>query len=305
MPELPEVEVLVRHLKPLVVGKRVRAVEIGRARVLWPTSIKEFHATLTGARFVGLTRRGKYLLFSLQKGKGRAPFRLVGHLGMTGRIYVAEKTRPRPKHLAVALDLGRENLVFEDTRYFGRLTLATDVLAKLGPEPLARDFTSESFAFSLRSSRQPIKIKLLDQSLLAGVGNIYASEALFEAGISPRAPARRLRAEQVRRLRLAIRKVLARAIRCGSTVPLNYSGTGGGDGLFYFGRAPGAADYYEERLRVYDRAGQPCPRCGREIRRIVQANRSTFYCPQCQTTADRRIPHKKQSAVKRSKPGAI
>ena len=294
MPELPEVEVLVRHLKPLVVGKRIRSVNVGRARVLLPTSIEELRGGLKGARFVSLARRGKYLLFGLQKGAFRTPFSLLGHLGMTGRIYVSEKKRPMPKHLAAVFDLGRENLVFEDTRYFGRLTLDTSALDKLGPEPLEGDFTIESFAAALRSSRQPIKTKLLDQSLLAGVGNIYASEALFEAGISPRLPAQRLTREQVRKLRLAIRKVLRRAIHSGSTVPLNYAGTGGSDGLFYFGRAPVAVNFYEERLRVYDRAGQPCTRCGDQIRRIVQAARSTFFCPKCQKTADRRIP---QNAV--------
>ena len=114
------------------------------------------------------------------------------------------------------------------------------------------------------------------------MGNIYASEALFRAGVAPTLPARRLTGAQVKRLWRAVRAVLREAIACGSTVPLNYAGEGARDGLFYFGRAPGAPDYYEERLRVYDRAGQPCLACGTAIRRRVQAARSTFYCPHCQ-----------------------
>ena len=167
MPELPEVEVLVRHLKPLVVGKRIRSVNVGRASVLAPTTVEVFRRGLKGARFVSLGRRGKYLLFGLQKSARHEPFQLLGHLGMTGRMYVSKKKQPMPKHLAAAFDLGNEKLVFEDTRYFGRLTLDTRVLNKLGPEPLEKDFTVENLAAALRASRQPIKIKLLDQSLLA------------------------------------------------------------------------------------------------------------------------------------------
>src|SRR5258708_28397837 len=134
---------------------------------------------------------------------------------MTGRIYIAGKNSSLPKHTSVVLDLGRENFVFEDTSYFGRLTLDATPLARLGPEPLDRSFSLESFSKQLRRSSQPIKIKLLDQTLLAGVGNIYASEALFQARISPRLAARRLSLEQVRRLRVAIRNMLRRAIDCG------------------------------------------------------------------------------------------
>jgi formamidopyrimidine-DNA glycosylase len=197
-------------------------------------------------------------------------------------MYVLPSKARLPRHAAVVLDLGREKFVFEDTRYFGRLKLDTNALRRLGPEPLEAEFTVKQFAQALGRSRQPVKVKLLDQSLLAGVGNIYASEALFRAGLAPTRPARRLTGAQVKRLWRAVRAVLREAIACGSTVPLNFTGEGASDGLFYFGRAPGAPDYYEERLRVYDRAGQPCPACGTAIRRRVQAARSTFYCPRCQ-----------------------
>jgi formamidopyrimidine-DNA glycosylase len=281
MPELPEVEVLARHLRPLIRGKTIRGVSVRRAKVLAPTSPRIFRRTLLGAKFTGLSRRGKYLLFQLRTPGRKGPVTLLGHLGMTGRFFLARKKERFPKHAAVVLDLGGENFIYEDARYFGRLTLDLAAVGKLGPEPLGSDFRPAAFAESLKRSRQAIKIRLLDQTLVAGVGNIYASEALFRARISPRLPARRLSRSQVAQLWRAIRAVLAEAIKCGSTMPLNFGG-GRSDGLFYFGRVPGAPDYYEERLRVYDRAGRPCPNCGGSIKRIKQAGRSTFYCPQCQ-----------------------
>jgi formamidopyrimidine-DNA glycosylase len=282
VPELPEVEVLVRHLEPLLEGRRIRAVCVRRAKVVAPMSVRAFTRALLGAEFAALGRRGKYLVFRLRHPKRAGTLTLVGHLGMTGRMYLLPARAQLPRHAPVVLGLGRDNFVFEDTRYFGRLTLGLDGLEGLGPEPLGAEFTVERFATALRRSRQPIKVKLLDQSLLAGVGNIYASEALFRAGIAPTLPAQRLSRAHVQKLWRAIRVVLREAIACGSTVPLNYAGQGKRDGLFYFGRAPGAPDYYEERLRVYDRAGRPCPKCGTVIRRRVQAARSTFYCSRCQ-----------------------
>ena len=281
MPELPEVEVLARHLQPVLPGKTIRGVDVRRAKVVLPDSAEDFRRSLLGAKFTGLTRRGKYFLFQLRRPKSRENFTLLGHLGMTGRMFLARKNAPLPKHAAVVLDLGRLNFIYEDTRYFGRLTLDLTSVASLGPEPLSDAFQPETFGQALRRSQQAIKVKLLDQSLVAGVGNIYASEALFRAGISPKRAANRLTAQQVRNLWSAIRTVLAEAIESGSTVPLNF-GSGPSDGLFYFGLAANTPDYYEERLLVYDRAGQPCPKCGGPIKRIVQAARSTFFCPVCQ-----------------------
>ncbi len=228
VPELPEVEVLVRHLRPLLEGKTIRGVQVRRRKMLGRTSVRLLGRTLRGARFLHLSRRGKFLLFTLCQGSQANTEFLVGHLGMT-------------------------------------------------PE-----FTADFFSKSLKASRQAIKTKLLDQSLVAGIGNIYASEALFRAGISPRVPAWKLRNEQVRQLWLAIRQVLTEAIECGSTVALNQTGAEKRDGFFYFGRASGADDSYQERLRVYGRWREPCFICGTAIRRYVQAARSTFYCPRCQ-----------------------
>lgn len=281
MPELPEVEVLARHLRPLLTGKTICAVEVRREKVLHPTAPARFKRVLRGAKFLGLRRRGKYLLFELRLQKLREKIMLLGHLGMTGRMYLAPKSGPLPKHAAVVLNLGARNFIYEDTRYFGRLTLDLTAAEKLGPEPWDQEFTPERFQEKLKGSRQPVKVKLLDQSLIAGVGNIYASEALFRARLSPRLAANRLTTAQVKRLWRAIRVVLAEAIACGSTVPLKF-GAGKTDGHFYFGRTPGAPDFYAERLRVYDRAGKPCPNCRRPVQRIVQAARSTFYCPDCQ-----------------------
>ncbi len=293
MPELPEVEILARHLRPLLQGRTIQAVEIRRAEVLAPTSVARFKQRLRGAKFLGLARRGKYLLFELRAKNSRAKFILLGHLGMTGRMFLARKKDRLPKHAAVILHLGAQLFIYEDTRYFGRLTLDASPVEKLGPEPLVATFTPELLARELKRSRQPVKVKLLDQSLVAGIGNIYASEALFLAGLSPRRAANRLTRAQVERLWRAIREVLAAAIEGGSTIPLNFSAHES-DGLFYYGSggsatggdgggsATGNRDFYTERLRVYDRAGQPCVNCRTPVKRIVQAARSTFFCPRCQ-----------------------
>jgi formamidopyrimidine-DNA glycosylase len=280
MPELPEVEVLVRHLAPLVAGRRISDVTVRRPKVLLPTSVPEFETHLRGATIQQLARRAKYLVFTLRKGRSPATT-LVGHLGMTGRMYVLLRRAPLPKHAAVILGFGREQFVFEDMRYFGRFTLDTGALEGLGPEPLSEEFTVERFASALKRSGQAIKVRLLDQRLVAGVGNIYASEALHRAGISPRTPSRKLTRDQVARLWRAIRETLTEAIEWGSTLTLKRLGNDA-RGLFYFADTGGGSSEYERRLRVYDRGGEACRRCGGSIRRMVQAARSTFYCPGCQ-----------------------
>lgn len=285
MPELPEVEVLARYLQQALRGRSIRRVTVRRPKSCRPTNVSALEQALVGCHFRTVTRRGKYLVFQLKRAGQRHPQLLLGHLGMTGRMFVVDDHAPIPKHAAVEMQLDRGRFIFEDTRYFGRLTLGLSPLDSLGPEPLAAGFDGEALAAALRRSRQAIKIRLLDQSVVAGIGNIYASEALYRARISPRRAAHRLTADECRRLGRAIRGVLAQAIRWGSTVPLNWSGKNVRDRLFYYGRAEGAPDVYEERLRVYDRAGEPCPRCRTPIRRITQAARSTYYCPQCQTGA--------------------
>jgi formamidopyrimidine-DNA glycosylase len=285
VPELPEVEVLVRHLCPLLRGKVVRALEVRRPKVIAPSGCRHFTQALRDCRFDGVIRRGKYLVFSLRRRGQSKPLQLLGHLGMTGRMYLISVNTPLPKHVSVVFHLGSQDFVFEDPRYFGRLSLDTSALQRLGPEPLENEHPPESFTQALKRSRQPTKVKLLDQSIVAGVGNIYASETLFRAGLSPMMPACQLRPAEIERLWRALRETLAEAVQCGSTVPLNFVDSGARDGLFYFGRAPGAPAFYAERLRVYDRAFQPCPVCGTAIQRLVQAARSTYYCAQCQPMA--------------------
>jgi formamidopyrimidine-DNA glycosylase len=282
MPELPEVEVLVRQLAPLLKNKMIRSVEVSRPKFLAPTSEREFSRVLRGAKFTEVTRRGKYLVFTMRLAKKPEPVLLVGHLGMTGRMYLAGKDVPLPKHAPVTMDLGKHRFIFEDTRYFGRLTLDSGALKKLGPEPLESEFTAEYLEKALKRSGQAIKVKLLDQALVAGVGNIYASEALFRAGISPRAGANRLDGAQVKRLWRSIRQVLTIAIRQGSMLPIDIAADGARDGLFYFGSKGDANGFYAERLLVYDRRGLPCVKCGTAIERLTQAARSTYFCPKCQ-----------------------
>jgi len=231
MPELPEVEVLARHLAPLLRGKTVRAVEVRRAKVLRPTTPAQLTHSLVGATFTGLRRRGKYLLFDLKQ-KGVSQFSALGHLGMTGRMFLQPHDVALPKHTVLVLDLGKLRFVYEDTRYFGRFTLDTSAVESLGPEPLSPGFDVDRFALALKRSAQPIKVKLLDQSLVAGVGNIYASEALFRAKVSPRRAARGLKLEEVRRVQEQIRIVLQEAIDCGSTIPLDFAGARTKDRLF-------------------------------------------------------------------------
>lgn len=280
MPELPEVEVLSRHLAPNVRGRAITAVKVLRAKVVAPTRPAALARALKGATITDLTRRGKFLLFHLVKDdKERC---LLGHLGMTGRMFVQDRDASLPQHTAVHLELGDRRFVYQDTRYFGRFTLDLTGLERLGPEPHSDAFAPATFRQALRQSKQAIKVKLLDQALVAGVGNIYASEALHRARVSPRKSARRVTKAEGERLWRSIRSVLAEAIECGSTIPLDFTGGGTRDGLFYYGAPAGTEDFYEERLLVYDREGEPCVACGTPIRRIIQAARSTFFCPSCQ-----------------------
>lgn len=280
MPELPEVETVRRTLLRRLVGRRIERVEILTPRQVYYPDPETFRAELEGACFTGIDRRGKYLLFRLDPppAAGREEATLVGHLRMSGHLYVCPPDRPREKHLHVVfhLDDGME-LRYEDQRKFGGFHLlspggegAPPGLRALGPEPLSDAFTPGVLAAALAGRRTPIKAALLNQSLVAGLGNIYADESLFCAGIHPAREAGSLTPAEVERLHGCIRQVLRRAVeKRGTTFSLYFDGDGA------------AGDMYDE-LKVFDRAGQPCPVCGTPIAKVALQGRGTHFCPRCQ-----------------------
>jgi formamidopyrimidine-DNA glycosylase len=273
MPELPEVEVLKRSLAPRLVGRRIERVEVRAPALREPLDRRALRRRLEGRSIVGLRRRSKYLLIDVERGST-----LVVHLGMSGRLTLAAAGSPRERHEHLALHLeGGERLRLRDPRRFGlafataTAALAHDThLAHLGPEPLDPPLDGAALAGVLAGSRAPIKAALMDATRLVGVGNIYASEALFRAGIHPRRRAGGIGRERLDRLAAALVAVLEEAIREGGTTLNDFT-----DGL-------GAEGEFQVALAVYGGEGEPCPRCGAAIRRLVQSNRSTFYCPRCQ-----------------------
>src|SRR5438876_1865688 len=265
MPELPEIETIKRGLDPLLLGRRVLGVEVRERRLREPI-VPRALARLRGATLTGIRRRSKYLLLDTDAG-----LTLLIHLGMTGQLWVADAGRPaRPhQHVVIALDDGRE-LRFADTRRVGHLrVLRSDRVERdrrlrgLGPEPLDGEVSGPALFRKTRRLKKPVKNFLLDTRAIAGVGNIYACEALFRAGIGPRRQVRRIGTEGWERLLGSLREVLGEAIEAGGTT------------LRDFLNAEGEVGYFALSLRVYDRAGKPCGRCGALIRRIVQAGRST------------------------------
>jgi len=274
MPELPEVETVARELRAAgVVGRR-----IVQARVSWPRTVatpsaRAFVRGVKGRRIASLDRRGKYLVIRLTGGR----YVLV-HLRMTGQLFFATGAARRGKHehLTLRLDDGRE-LRFRDTRKFGRWYLLEDAetkLGALGPEPLSPELTARAFGRRLAARRAMLKPLLLNQAFIAGLGNIYVDEALWDAGLHPRRKSDSLREEQRRRLYLSIRKVLRRGIES--------MGTTLGAGLTNFRTVEGGYGSNKDNLRVFRRAGEPCPRCGAAIKRMIVGQRSTHICPRCQ-----------------------
>ena len=268
MPELPEVEVTRRGLEPQLAGRVISAVEVRESRLRWPVS-KEVRA-LAGRTVSGIRRRGKYLLVDCGDGH------LILHLGMSGSLRVVPPDTPARKHDHFDLVLGDRLLRLRDPRRFGAvLWCAGDIaahplLAHLGVEPLSPALNARVLHAMTRGARVAIKLFLMDARRVVGVGNIYANESLFRAGISPRRAAGRISREEAKRLVPAIKRTLAAAIKAG------------GSSLRDFVGADGAAGYFQQRYWVYDREGKPCRRCGTSIKRIVQGARSTFYCPSCQ-----------------------
>lgn len=274
MPELPEVETIRRDLAPHLRGRTIREVRIHHADILLgPLRRPEFRRRVEGRRVVAVDRRGKWLLFRLEDGVW------VTQLRMTGRFCVGSGPEPPIadfRHVAAEIDLDDGRTVFYDDvrRLGGFLWLTPEAWtreeARFGPEPLAPGFRAVALRAALCRGPAPVKTALLDQARIAGVGNIYASEALHGARIDPRRPGPSLDEDEVRRLHRSLRSVLRRAIESAGTTFRDYRAVNGRSGRF------------QSRLRVYGREGEPCRRCGTEIRRIVQAGRSTFFCPGCQ-----------------------
>ncbi|MBC6981477.1 bifunctional DNA-formamidopyrimidine glycosylase/DNA-(apurinic or apyrimidinic site) lyase [Caulobacter sp. 17J80-11] len=282
MPELPEVETVRRGLQPSLEGARLTRVVQRRPDLRFPLP-ERFAERLTGAKVLGLHRRAKYLLAELDTGET-----WITHLGMTGRFTVGAVTPGAFAHAAPA-DEKHEHLVFEtgagarigyaDARRFGYMGLIPTAALEddpwfrgLGPEPLGNAFSAAWLAEAFAGKSQNVKVTLLDQRVVAGLGNIYVCEALHRSRVSPLTPAGKISRERLERLAVAVREVLAEAIEAG------------GSTLRDFANVEGDLGYFQHRFRAYGREGEPCVTegCRGVVRRIVQAGRSTFYCPVCQ-----------------------
>ena len=280
MPELPEVETVRRGLQPHLEGERILRAEARRPDLRWPLP-PDLVQVLTGARVTGLRRRSKYILADLED-RGS----LLLHLGMSGRMLIEDEAQgafhrdpailPRHDHVVFWTERGTR-ITFNDARRFGMVDLIAPgamhpLLAQLGPEPLSDEFTPEILGRAFDGRRAPVKAALLDQRIVAGLGNIYVSEALNRAGIDPRRAAGRIGAGRLSALVGHIRDVLVEAIAAG------------GSSLRDHRQATGELGYFQHAFRVYDREGAPCPSpgCTGSIRRIVQSGRSSYFCPDCQ-----------------------
>jgi formamidopyrimidine-DNA glycosylase len=269
MPELPEVETIVRGLREPLVGRQFTGVRVSWENLIARPSVEEFEQGLVGQRILGLKRRGKYLVFALSGGGS-----LIIHLRMTGRFLIKNPGDELDKydHLIFELDDGRE-LRFNNMRKLGRVYLVDDadeIVGRLGPEPLDDDFVPADFAALLSARWGMIKPLLLNQRFIAGIGNIYADEALFAACIHPERGADTLTTEEIERLYHTTRRVLRQGIENRGTTLSAYRDAEGGEGR------------NQEYLRVSRRTGQPCPRCGTPIERTVVGGRGTYFCPGCQ-----------------------
>ena len=270
MPELPEVETTRRGIEPHLAGRRVTGLILRQRRLRWPIP-RALERALPGQIVRGVRRRGKYLLLDTDAGTA------LLHLGMSGSLRILPADTPPGKHdhVDILLDDGR-CLRFTDPRRFGALlwtsgdAAAHELLAELGPEPLSDAFDGAYLAAAARGRKVAVKHFIMDSHVVVGVGNIYANEALFMAGIHPTRPAGRISRERYAALAAAIKEVLAASIAMGGTTLRDFVG---GDGK------PG---YFKQTLRVYDRLGEPCRRCGAPIRGRRIGQRSSFYCAQCQ-----------------------
>lgn len=271
MPELPEVEMVRLGICDTLIGQTIEKVSVRNPRLRWPIPAW-LPKKLTHATIQNISRRGKYLLFTTGQGT------LILHLGMSGRVHLFNDARPAKRHDHFDIVFSNHwTLRYTDPRRFGCLLWTEEppeqheLLAHIGPEPFSRDFTGAWLYQRAQGRKIPVKSFLMDSKTVAGVGNIYANEALFQAGISPLAPAGAVSEDRYLLLARAIKKVLRQAIKAGGTT------------LNDFQNARGEPGYFSQKLAVYGREDQPCLRCQTRIILTTINQRSTFYCPQCQT----------------------
>ncbi|MCK4535985.1 MAG: bifunctional DNA-formamidopyrimidine glycosylase/DNA-(apurinic or apyrimidinic site) lyase [Desulfuromonadales bacterium] len=270
MPELPEVETTRRGIESLVSNKTISGVTIHNAGLRWP--VPDFlPEILPGQRVLAVERRSKYLLFRLDRGT------LIIHLGMTGHLRLVSPGAERRKHDHVEIHFDDETtLCYNDPRRFGAMLwtgddpLQHERLRDLGPEPLGESFTPEYLYERSRRRSVAVKVFLMDAKIVVGVGNIYANEALFRAGISPQRPAGKVSRAGFEKLVVAVKEILTAAIAAGGTTIRDFADTEGRPG------------YFSQELRVYGRAGMPCVSCHGPIRQVRLGQRSTYFCPSCQ-----------------------
>ncbi len=274
MPELPEVEHVAQALQGLIAGRRIESAELRRARLAPDTKPSKFAAELAGTGINFIHRRGKHILIDLENGRT-----LIVHLRMSGRFMLLTPDHEDPRFTHAVFHFSDQNrLVFQDQRHFGLMKIVETSelfeareLAKLAPEPFSAEFSPDYLRTTLKATNRVLKEVLLDQTRVCGVGNIYASEALFLAGISPRRRGKNVPGSRIEPLFTSIRNVLSEAMAAQNTIipdPVVI-----GEGVY------GVVD---ARWRVYDREGEPCPNCATPIRRIRQGARSTYFCSKCQ-----------------------
>jgi formamidopyrimidine-DNA glycosylase len=269
MPELPEVETVKNELLPHIAGQQIAGVTLLWERIVRQPLVEEFCSRLIGQRITGAARSGKYLILSLTSHQV-----LILHLKMTGSLLLKPASAEPDKYIRAIIYLGNETQIqFRDPRKFGVMWLVDDkntVIGKLGPEPLEADFTPQTLLKRLSNRTAPIKALLCDQAFIAGIGNMYADEALFAAGIHSSRPGGSLSRDEVKRLHHAIQQVLRNSIK----------NRGASTNTYY--RPSGEKGFAHHHFQVAHRGGKPCPVCGTSIERIVVRSRGTYFCPKCQ-----------------------
>ena len=273
MPELPEVETIKNELLPLIKGRTIMGIALFWDGIVRQPSVKEFISRLPGQKITGIARRGKHLLISLDNGE-----LLAIHLRMSGSLLIGKETEEPPKYTRAIIHLDKGMVIFfRDPRKFGRMQLVDNkesVIGKLGPEPLEASFTPEVLGSLLSKRNAPIKALLCDQNLIAGIGNLYADEALFTAKIHPLRTGGSLTTEELARLHNAIRQVLRKGIKNKGASIVNYV------------RPDGTLGKAHDEFNVAHGRGKNCPVCGTPIKRIVVRGRGTYFCPHCQPASN-------------------